>query len=89
MPEKLDSLLTDSWTCECRMERAVLGGSLWHEACQEACYPSGSSALPENFADAPAYIRAYEPLLFAEAQAGLLQTYAEAQHKAVPVAVAR
>ena len=75
--------------CARRMEKAVLGGSLWHEQCREACTPAGSAALPESFAGAAAYVRAYEPLLFSEAQAGLLQSLGEAQHKAVPVAVER
>ena len=57
----------------------MLCGTLWHEECRQACYPADAAALPDNFASALAYIRAYEPLLFSEAQAGLLQAPAE-QH---------
>ena len=65
----------------CRMERAVLCGTLWHEDCRKACYPAEAAALPNTFASAPAYIRAYEPLLFSEAQAGILQTATEQHHR--------
>ena len=68
----------------------MLGGTLWHEDCRQACYPAAAAAaLPEDFASAPAYIRAYEPLLFLEAQAGIVQTATEYKHKAAPVDIYR
>jgi len=61
---------------DCRLEREVLGGRLWHSECQ-----AGNGDLPEGlpltFESAGAYVRAFEPLLFEEAREAVRGGWAE------------
>ena len=55
----------------------MLGGRLWHAACQAANADLPES-LPLAFAGAGEYIRAFEPLLFEEAREAVRGGWAEA-----------
>ena len=55
----------------------MLGGRLWHAACQAANADLPES-LPLAFEGAGAYIRAFEPLLFEEAREAVRGGWAEA-----------
>ena len=55
----------------------MLGGRLWHAACQELNTDLPAS-VPLSFPDAAAYVATFEPLLFEEAREGVRADWAEA-----------
>ena len=59
----------------------MLGGRLWHAACQELNTDLPSS-VPLSFPDAAAYVATFEPLLFEEAREGVRSDWAEAAEAA-------
>lgn len=60
-----------------RLERDVLGGRLWHSACQELNSDLPPS-VPLSFPDVASYVGTFEPLLFEEARENVRATWAEA-----------
>ncbi|KAK9824183.1 hypothetical protein WJX72_008399 [[Myrmecia] bisecta] len=60
-----------------RLEREVLGGRLWHEACQ-SCNADLPEQLPLSYTSAADYIKTFEPLLFEEARESVRNGWSEA-----------
>ncbi|KAK9811177.1 hypothetical protein WJX73_008484 [Symbiochloris irregularis] len=68
-----------------RLEREVLGGQLWHDACRHACNPTNDQPLPVFFSGGASYINAYEPLLFDEGRAAIISSFQEFASKTMSV----
>ncbi|KAL4419979.1 hypothetical protein ABPG75_007077 [Micractinium tetrahymenae] len=61
-----------------RFEREVLGGRLWHKACQAAAGGDISEAIPLSFSSLDEYVATFGPLVLEEAREGLKSDWAEA-----------
>ncbi|PSC75196.1 Helicase sen1 [Micractinium conductrix] len=59
-----------------RFEREVLGGRLWHPACQAASQDIGDT-IPLSFASVEEYVGTLDPLVLEEAREGLRADWAE------------
>ena len=66
-----------------RLEREVLGGRLWHAACQ-GLNGDLPASLPLAFGGAAEYVGTFEPLLFEEAREAVRADWAEAAEAARP-----
>ena len=71
-----------SWLLD-RLEREVLGGRLWHAACQDL-NTDLPALLPLSFSTAAEYVATFEPLLFEEARESVRADWAEAAEAAHP-----
>ena len=55
----------------------MLGGRLWHPACQAAANGELSDQIPLHFASVDEYIATFDPLVLEEAREGVKADWAE------------
>jgi hypothetical protein len=60
-----------------RFQSEVLGGRLWHAACQGAARGELADQIPLEFATVDEYIATFEPLVLEEAREGVKADWAE------------